>query len=246
MTSASHRVAIVVLVALLATLVASSVATADEHGDRLSSTLLGRTADSPTLKGVTIPQLHCPTTYGYPVTPPPVKPTATASIPPVLRSELVAHANDVVMVLAPPSWRCKGAVGADGSWTMNVAAAKDTHSVITAQGPGACYGCALDIAAPYFPDAAKLLRELCGSGCVPSRPSGQMVGKLGSEVVYFEGPPTARAPYRTRGVVLFHYDTATSQPFAVEATCSLPSRSVYLCQPILAAFLTEFDVNAHW
>jgi len=195
---------------------------------------------------VTVGQLHCPTTYGVPETPPPVPPTTAIAIPTVLRSAVVAYANDVVAIAAPPNWACKGAVGPDGSWTVTVSPASDRHAAITAQGADACYGCALDIAAARFPAAAKLDRALCGSACAPTKPAGEIAGSLAAIVVYFEDPPTASAPYRTRGVVVFQVDPSTNQPAALEATCALPSTSVYLCQPILAAFLTEFGIKAHW
>ena len=194
---------------------------------------------------VTVGQLHCPTTYGIPASPPPVTPTAAVPIPVVLRTALSAYANEVVVLVAPPRSTCKAAIGADGSWEMTVTAPTDRQAIVRAQGPGGCYGCALNLAAARFPQAAVLLRQVCGSGCLPARPKGEIAASLGPDVVYFEDPPTTSNPYRIRGVVAFD-GRVPSRPFALEATCALPSSSVFLCQPILASVLTEFGVKAHW
>ena len=262
MKKQSHRRTIVILAVVMAALATASTATASIGAARQRPTTFAgaqavsagpqaaggeaRNAIARPFTAVTVSQVRCPTTYGYAFTQPPVSPTVPVTIPIILRPLLTAYANDTGMVLAQNGWKCVGRVGADGSWIMTVTDRANAKAVVATAGAATCYGCALTIAAPYFPQAAMLLKELCGTSCVPVKPVGTISTLLGPEVAYFENPPTTGRPYRTRGVVVFQYDSSSAQPFAARATCTVPSASVYLCQPILAAYVAEFSVTARW
>jgi hypothetical protein len=64
----------------------------------------------------------------------------------------------------------------------------DPNAVDEAQNGGACYGCALGLAAPFFPQAAKMNLAQYGSAG-SSAPKGQTTRMLASDVVYLEDPP---------------------------------------------------------
>ena len=262
MLKEAHRRTIVTLAVLVAALATTSTATASiSRGGQRPATFAGpqaATGEPRAVTGepqgamggpfaaVTVTQLRCPTTYGYPFTQPPVGATVAVAIPVVVRPLVTAYANDNGMIVAPAAWKCVGHVGADSSWIMTVSDTHNAKAEIATAGAATCYGCALTIAAPYFPRAASLLKALCGTSCVPGKPTGTIASPLGPEVVYFENPPATGRPYRTRGVVIFQDGSSSALPFAARATCTVPSSSVYLCQPILAAFVSEFDVRAAW
>jgi hypothetical protein len=164
---------------------------------------------------------------------------------------LAAYDGGLRVLAAPSGWRCRVAIGADGS-SFSVLAPSPiglangflprtpTGAAVTYQGSSACVGCAYDLACHYF----HLPRQdLPCSGPDPTR--HQKVARLGARVVAFSEPPTAKHRYVLHGVVIdLQSSSGGAQPLdlAVEATCSLPPAQLPLCTQILNEVLHQNGV----
>jgi hypothetical protein len=155
---------------------------------------------------------------------------------------LAAYDAGLHQLAAPSGWRCRVAIGADGS-SFSVLAPSTirlsngflpktpTGAAVTYQGASACVGCAYDLACHYFdlPD-----KDLPCTGSDPTR--RQTVTRLNRRAVAFSEPPNARHRFPLHGVVINLLPASSgAQPLdlAVEATCALPPSQRALCTQIL-------------
>jgi hypothetical protein len=155
---------------------------------------------------------------------------------------LAAYDGGLHQLAAPSGWRCRVAIGADGSSFSVLAPTAiglsngflpkaPTGAAVTYQGASACVGCAYDVVCHYF---ELPIRDLPCTGGDPMR--HQTVRRLNRRAVAFSEPPNAHHRYPLHGVVInFLPPSSGAQPLdlAVEATCSLPPSQRTLCTQIL-------------
>jgi hypothetical protein len=155
---------------------------------------------------------------------------------------LGAYDAGLHLLAGPSGWRCRVAIGADGSSFSVVAPSAiglsngflprtPTRAAVTYQGASACVGCAYDLACHYFELAED---DLPCTGSDPTR--HQRVTRINRRAVAYSEPPNARHRYPLHGVVINLLPAPSgAQPLdlAVEATCSLPPAQQALCTQIL-------------
>jgi hypothetical protein len=181
----------------------------------------------------------CPSTYGT---------TGKHPVPSLLRPDahvprgFVFYANQALAVLAPAGWKCKGAVGVDGSGYIAVTGSRGR--TIEGQEGSVCAGCNFEIACPLFPQARALQPEL---GCPSTPPSEERIYKLSKIAIAFEDPPGVRGTGKpsggrnpANGVVIY---SAGPPDHALEETCTLPSAAHKECAAVLNDFLARYTAD---
>jgi hypothetical protein len=181
----------------------------------------------------------CPSTYGdvgkHPV---PSLLRANATVP----RGFVFYANQALAVLAPEGWKCKGAVGVDGSGY--VAVTGSGGRAIEGREGSVCADCNFEIACPLFPQAKALQPEL---GCPSTPPSDERIYKLSDIAIAFEDPPGVHGTGQpsggrnpANGVVIY---SAGPPDQALEETCTLPNSAHLECAAVLNDFLARYTAN---
>lgn len=163
---------------------------------------------------------------------------ADASIP----RGYVFYANQALAVLAPTGWRCKGAVGADGSGYVEVTAS--AGRAIEGQEGSVCPACNFAIACPLFPAAKALQPEL---GCPSTPPNDERTYKLSKIAIAFEDPPGVHGTGNpsggqnpANGVVIY---SAGPPDQALEETCTLPNDAHTQCAAVLNDFTARYTAK---
>jgi hypothetical protein len=174
--------------------------------------------------------------------------TGEHPVPSLLRSDVgvpsdfVFYANQALAVLAPAGWKCKGAVGADGSGYIAVTAAGG--QTIEGREGSVCAACNFEIACPLFPQARALQPEL---GCPSTPPNAERIYQLSKIAIAFEDPPGVRGtgtPSGGRnpanGVVIY---SAGPPDQAFEETCTLPNSAHRECASVLNDFVARYTAD---
>ena len=209
----------------------------------------------------TVPVVVCDTgSGGGPVTPEPLP--ATTKVPAAGRGmEVYSVVGGFFQVLAPPSMSCQANVGADGTTflTVSPSGTETTFSEgVAANLIPACFGCMLQLACPFFSEAATLNRKDMGIPC-PSQPRGQTVIRISADAVAIYDPPGEEVPksddlvpensaFPTNGVVMFYraptYEMKDGHRrfdgeywTAMDSICVLPASQHRTCTALLNEFL---------
>jgi len=171
-----------------------------------------------------IPLVICPTTFGIPSPPAPVRQPARVTVdpPPAAASDLAACSDDLgqMRLIAPRGWACAALYGADGrggvalyptgqalpsSWWRDHwrASVGSTVAAVVGTETSACLGCSLDQACPLFSAAVSLARE-DGISCLRGFPrllrhpvTVPALGDRGSPLAWWglgAGPPPGEPP----------------------------------------------------
>jgi hypothetical protein len=169
-------------------------------------------------------------------------------VPSLLRSDVqvprgfVFYANEAQAVLAPEGWKCKGAVGADGSGYVAVTGPRGR--AIESREGSVCSSCNFEIACPLFPQA-KALQP--GLGCPSTPPNEERIYKLSKIAIAFEDPPGVRGSGQpsggrnpANGVVIYSPGPPDQ---AFEETCTLPNLAHRECSSVLNDFLARYTAN---
>lgn len=181
----------------------------------------------------------CPSTYGT---------TGSHPVARVLRPDtsvprgFVFYTNQALAELAPAGWKCKGAVGADGSGYINVTA--PSGRAIESREGSVCAGCNFEIACALFPQARALQP---GIGCPSTPPSDERLYKLSKIAIAFEDPPYVRGTGQpsggrnpSNGVVIYSPGPPDQ---AFEETCTLPNADHQECASVLNDFLARYTAK---
>jgi hypothetical protein len=115
--------------------------------------------------------------------------TERMRLPASVAGRLVLFATTGGRVLGPAGWRCTAEIGGNGSLAMAVASGKASQSISVDDAMGTFSG-AIDIACPYFTDAARQAKELYGSVC-DGPPAGEQVERVGKTIARFTDPSGA-------------------------------------------------------
>lgn len=181
----------------------------------------------------------CPSTYGS---------TGRHPVARVLRPDAsvprgyVFYANQALAVLAPAGWKCKGAVGVDGSGYVTVTA-PGGRAIESSEG-SVCASCNFEIACPLFPQARALQPWI---GCPSTPPSDERIYKLSKIAIAFEDPPYVRGTGQpsggrnpANGIVIYSPGPPDQ---ALEETCTLPNAAHRDCASVLNDFLARYTAR---
>jgi hypothetical protein len=154
----------------------------------------------------------------------------------------VFYANQALSVLAPSGWKCRGAVGVDGSGQVDVTGS--SGQTIEGIEGSVCAGCNFDIACPLFPAAKALQPEL---GCPSTPPADERLYKLSKIAIAFEDPPGIRGTgqpsggrYPANGVVIYSPGPPDQ---AFKETCTLPGTAHTDCAAVLNDFTARYTAG---
>jgi hypothetical protein len=162
---------------------------------------------------------------------------------PEMASRLAVYTTGGSSVLAPRSWKCVGAIGADGSETINIAppvTSPDSGQGVRVIVIPACQGCIAGLVCPFFPD---VLKDWPGMDCKKPPPK-ELVMHPNPTTVFFEDPPgvtgtgdPSGGSFPANGVVIFNGSSGRGLGSAAQATCTLPESDHALCTVVLNDFL---------
>ena len=203
-------------------------------------------------ESATLPVVRCATTYGVSQSNAPRVPSRlSADITAPLVQRLAFYSNGWISLLAPRGWHCSGAVGADGTLSLDVLPAyvsgvTSTAAAVTALIPSACIGCIGEMACPFFPEASRM-SPYAQCGHIPTR---ERVYRLSAHAITFDDPPgvtgtghPSGGPYPASGVVMFNGVTTASRsvyPRAAQETCTLPEAQHALCTAAMNDYLRRY------
>ena len=212
-----------------------------------------------------LPLVVCSTTSGVASAPKHLPATQEVTVPLALSRELAAYSDNQgeLYLVAPRGWACQASLGADGSDSITVYPRGEVSSsqfgekrtwprsakAVTGDLIPVCYGCYLDQACTFFPEAEHDLLKAYGNvlAC-PRRPAREGVSRISATVVAFEDPPGAHGTgnpsggdYPANGVVTFKEGSATASYGSAMGTCTLPANDHALCTAVLDAFVSSWD-----
>jgi hypothetical protein len=165
-------------------------------------------------------------------------PTWNIVLPSDVALEYSFYGVQQTLVLAPKGWECSGVVGMNGSYGITIADPKDPHAAVSVEGaPGAPYSDILDIACPFFPDAATKAQTDFPGIITCAVPPGERVLSMGNTDIQFVDAPGVAGTgalsglsYPVYGIV--HYSGSSASMLS----CALPPAAAGLCKPILDTF----------
>lgn len=197
---------------------------------------------------VAVKTVRCPTTFGVAgekVKAPPS--TIATSLTADVAGQLRFYVGGIT-VLAPARWSCTSSVGADGSAGITVhPPGEDSSSpsaAVSVRQVPACQGCMADLVCPFFPNAEAQLGY--SASCPGSKPQGELVHRVGRNVVSFTDPAGTNGDglgsggaNSSRGLVIFLPPSHKRQDSAAEISCTLPAAKRHLCGAILNDYLAR-------
>ena len=202
-------------------------------------------SDSP--ERVAVATVECPNPGG-PLpgegTPPPLPAEILASLPTAWSGSFSVYMpGHGQWVLAPRGWLCQDGYAGGSGYSTDVASVSDPNASVSVGYDNSEVGSVWE-AAPYFPAAAKLLRQDPSNPTVSSPPPGETWYALALDAVYFQDDPGVQgagggSPHLTRGVIVYRGPSDFTQ-----ITCALPDSQSALCGPILNNFLGQLGVKA--
>jgi len=148
--------------------------------------------------------------------------TERMRLPASVGGRLVLFATTGGRVLGLAGWRCTAEIGGNGSLAMAVASGKASPSISVDDAMGTFSG-AIDIACPYFTDAARQAKELYGSVC-DGPPPGEQVERVGKAIARFTDPSGAM------GAVLY---VGGRDLTAARVSCSIAAPDEGLCRLVV-------------
>jgi len=212
-----------------------------------------------------LPQVVCPTTYGFqPTTTPSLPSTVSETIATSLVSQIAVYtdAQGQMQILAPTGWACSASIGADGSSELAAfpqgqtnpttsGATRDTGEQVVGGQASACASCNYAQTTPLFTAAADqcAIDDAGQPSLCPGPYPGEAVDPIGNGVVGFLDPPGVRGSgagsggaYPANGVVTYHPATSGYQPSYIE-TCTLPDSQHSLCTAALDNFVGSYGTR---
>ena len=202
--------------------------------------------------------VSCQVQFGVSGSAPRWSPTSLPVVLPVRTAARVSFYSDgFVTVLGPKGWSCSGLEAADGGASLSVfptgqanplesdhppfnASAVTVRLEYTGHGPGAEVVCAL------FPGTNAASLAASTGGC-PALPHAEVVRHPTPDVAMFVDPPGVKGSGEpsggrdaSSGLVIF--PQLQPEPGSVnvaKASCTLPSASASLCEPILGDFVAR-------
>jgi hypothetical protein len=186
-----------------------------------------------------VPVARCPTTLGVPQRLPAPPSALRVAVSSAQAARLEGYSNGYLTVLAPRGWRCRGAVGADGSGSLFVTptgASRPAQPAVTLE-YGATPGVSADLACSLFPAAR---RQLAIGSCPLDHPARELVGALDATTVTFEDPPGVHGAGLpsggsdpANGVMTFTPSNRHVDGYSLTETCTLPASAMARCTAIL-------------
>lgn len=168
------------------------------------------------------------------------EPSERLRLPQSAADRLAVFATNYARVLAPSDWHCTADIGANGTLRLEVTPAGDNTISIVVEDAANTFGDIMDLACPFFPDAAKRLKLDLGLTCdqVDQRETVRRVGKT---IVWFADPAGVTASGAGSGganpvVGVVHY-LGGNEPTAAKASCVLPEDALATCTAILEDWL---------
>jgi hypothetical protein len=195
--------------------------------------------------GVTIPVVRCPTSFGVAPGRISVPRALTLRGVPAATARLTAYTNTSGYLVGPPHLRCAGAVGADGTATIQAWPSGQARPGPHGAGAGlaltvipACVGCKAEATCHYFPTFRRTIRQL-GLVCRPEPPPGERLRYLSSRLVAFVDPPFVKGAGRPSGAGLRATGLVGIGPGASQvvftSSCTLPAAQRDVCVDSAAA-----------
>ena len=153
---------------------------------------------------------------------------------------LAVFATNYARVLAPSNWHCTADIGANGTLRLEVTPAGDNTLSIVVEDAANTFGDIMELACPFFPEAAKRLKLDLGLMCdqVDQR---ETIRRIGTTIVWFVDPAGVIASGAGSGganpvVGVVHYLDG-NEPTAAKASCVLPEDALATCTAILEDWL---------
>jgi hypothetical protein len=195
--------------------------------------------------GVTIPVVRCPTSFGVAPGRISVPPALTLRGVPASTAGLTAYTNTSGYLIGPRHLRCAGAVGADGTATIQAWPSGQTRPGPHGAGSGlaltvipACVGCKAEATCHYFPTFRRTIRQL-GLVCRPEPPPGEQLRYLTKRLVAFVDAPFVKGAGWPSGAGLQSTGLVGIRPGASQvvftSSCTLPAAQQAVCVDSAAA-----------
>ena len=162
--------------------------------------------------------------------------TIAVRVPREFANRIEAYGTGFRVWIGPRGWTGSSGVGVDGSTTVSLFPAtghKILGARLTYHDAGACAGCAVDGAAPYFPAAMREGTELFSAGPIPV-PQGLKLVRLSATLVTYQLP--REDGLIVRGVVFYQ---AGSDPVLKDAKFVMPAGDAGLLSFLLRAFISR-------
>lgn len=153
---------------------------------------------------------------------------------------LALFAMDDWRVLAPAGWHCTAEIGGNGTLALTVAPKGDDSTMVTVNSTASTYGDTVDMACPFFADAARRSKTEFGIPC-GKPPNGETVTRVdGKRIIFIDdiGVEGAGAgsggPLPVAGGVFY---VGGSEPTAAKISCAIGGIDAELCTTIVADWL---------
>lgn len=168
------------------------------------------------------------------------EPSEPLRLPASAAARLAVFATNYARVLAPRDWHCDADIGANGTSRLEITPAGDTTMSVVVDDAAATFGDIMELACPFFPDAAKRMKVDLGLPChhVDAKETVRRVGKT---IVWFDDPPGTTGSGAGSGgsnpvVGVVRY-LGGREPTAAKASCMLPDIDRPICEAILGNWL---------
>ena len=148
--------------------------------------------------------------------------TERLRLPKSVVGRLVVFATSRGRVLGPAVWRCTAEIGGNGSLAMSVKAGNGSPSITVDDAMGTFSG-AIDIACPYFTDAARRAKDVYGTVC-DGPPTGTLIVRVGKTIARFTDPSAGN------GAVLY---VGGRDLTAARVNCTIASPDDDLCRAVV-------------
>ncbi len=188
---------------------------------------------------VTVPVVRCPTSFGVARGHRSTRQVLALRGVPASTAHLSAYTNTSGYLLGPLGLRCAGAIGADGTSTIQAWPRGQAKPGPHGAGAGlalsvipACVGCKALATCHYFPTFRRTVRQI-GLLCRPEPPPGEQLRYLSKRLVAFTDSPFVRGAGWPSGGGLASTGLVGIQPGRTQvvftSSCTLPAAERSVC-----------------
>lgn len=153
---------------------------------------------------------------------------------------LTLFAMDDWRVLAPAGWRCLAEIGGNGTLSLTVAPKGDDSTMVMVYSTASTYGDSVDMACPFFADAARRSKTEFGIRC-SKPPSGETVTRVDEKRILFVDDIGVEGAGAWSGGLLpvagGVFYVGGSEPTAAKISCAIGGMDAELCATIVADWL---------
>jgi hypothetical protein len=186
--------------------------------------------------GVDVPITRCRNSFGGPPFRKPRPAVERLDLPERLAKRLAVFATDHYRVLAPRSWHCDAAEGANGTGILTVTPQAGGSRAIEYQDDAGTFGNIVDTACPFFKSAARGHIELYGYAC-PRPPAREVYRRVNKNLVFFKDPRRVSGTgaysggrYAAVGAVAYR---GGEDRWAAKITCVMSAKHRDVCNAVL-------------